>query len=414
MNSTAETHELQQPRLVIPERVLQRSGVKRGVLLLIAFLVAAVLGIIAYNRQPQGGPKYRTTQVVRRTITRSVEASGQLDVLSRVEVPASVTGQLAAILATPGTEVKAGQVLAELETTTAGLQVQSAKASQQAAAGRIAEAQAALEAARDTLSRVERLSARGLVSEQELAAARSSEAQARAAVRALRGEGAVAAGGVKSAELAKDHSVIRAPSEGVVLVAPPWRGAVVSPDKGPLFVIGSSLTSMRIDVSVAEADIGEVKVGQRAQFTVPAFSGRTFEAEVDRVQIEPRRDRTVVTYPVTLRAKNPDRVLLPGMTATVRIEVAEARDALAVREAALRFTPPDEEAGPPRTQIWLSPNGKRVDVVEIEPGLSDGAYTEVRPKAGTELSTGAFIAIGMAKGEGENGSGPGISLGGKK
>jgi HlyD family secretion protein len=122
----------------------------------------------------------------------------------------------------------------------------------------------------------------------------------------------------------------------------------------------------------------------------------------------------VVTYPVTLRAKNPDRTLLPGMTATVRIEVAEARDALAVREAALRFTPPDEEAGAPRSRLWQSPNGSRVEAIEIEPGLSDGAYTEVRPKPGNELTAGDFIAIGMAKGEGENGNGPGISLGGKK
>ncbi|HMJ13289.1 MAG TPA: efflux RND transporter periplasmic adaptor subunit [Polyangiaceae bacterium] len=414
MNSTAETHDLQQPRLVIPERVLQRSGARRNLVLLLAILATGIVAFIVWSRQPEGGPTYRTTQLSRRTITRSVEANGQLDVLNRVEVPASITGQLATILATPGMEVRAGQVLAELETTGAGLQVQNAKAAQQAASGRIAEAQAALEAARDTLARVERLSARGLVSEQELASARSQEAQARAAVRALRGEGAVAAGGVRSAELAKDHAVIRAPADGVVLVAPPWRGAVVSPEKGPLFVIGGSLISMRIDVSVAESDIGEVKVGQHASFSVPAFAGRTFEAEVDRVQIEPRRDRTVVTYPVTLRAKNPDRILLPGMTATVRIEVAEARDALVVREAALRFTPPDEEPGPPRSRLWLSPNGKRVEAVEIEPGLSDGAYTEVRPKQGNHLQAGDWIALGMAKGEGEHGSGPGISLGGKK
>jgi HlyD family secretion protein len=414
MTPTADTQELQQTRLVIPERILQRNGLRKSAIWFVLLAVAALVGIYLYNRQPPAGPSFRTTPIVRRTITRNVEASGQLDVLSRIEVPAPITGQISRIMATAGTEVKADQVLAELEASTAGLQVQNARAAQQAAAGRIAEAQAALEAARDALSRVERLSARGLVSDQELAEARSGEAQARAAVRALRGEGAVAAGGVRSAQLAKDQRVIKAPSDGVVLVAPAWRGAVVSPEKGPLFVLGSTLRSMRIEVSVAEADIGEVKVGQRATFSVPAFAGRAFQAEVDRVQIEPRRDRGVVTYPVTLRAQNPESLLLPGMTATVRIEVAEARDALAVREAALRFTPPDEEPGPLRSQIWRSPDGRRIEGILVEPGLSDGAYTEVKAKNGTSLQPGDHIAIGSAKGQGSGDTGPGISLGRKQ
>jgi HlyD family secretion protein len=310
--------------------------------------------------------------------------------------------------------VKAEQVLAELEAPTAKLEVQNARAAQQAAAGRVAEAEAALGAARDTRVRVERLAERGLVSEQELAAARSSVAKAEAALRALRGEGAVAAGGVRSAQLVQTQRTIRAPVGGVVLVAPSWRGAIVLPEKGPVFVIGSSLTNMRIDVSVAEADIGEVRQGQPARFTVPAFPGRQFEARVSRVQIEPRRDRSVVAYPVTLEAKNPERVLLPGMTATVRIEVAEARDVLAVREAALRFTPPDEEPGPFRSQLWLSPTGRGIEPITVTAGLSDGAYTQIQPAADSQLSAGDMIAIGLARvEEGGNTGGPGISLGKK-
>ena len=122
----------------------------------------------------------------------------------------------------------------------------------------------------------------------------------------------------------KALTAIRAPIDAVVLAAPERVGTVVSPEIGRLFVLGSTLDVMRIRVSVAEADVAEVKPGQSASFSVPAFPGRTFEARVVHVSPEAQRERSAVTYEVTLEASNRPQLLFPGMTADVRIGVARA------------------------------------------------------------------------------------------
>jgi HlyD family secretion protein len=204
----------------------------------------------------------------------------------------------------------------------------------------------------------------------------------------------------------------------VVLIAPENLGSAVGPER-PLFVLGDPLERVRVDVDVSEADIGLLQVGQAASFEVLTFPARTFSARVERLAVEPRRDAGVVTYGVRLLADNPDRALLPGMSATVKIEVKRVSQVLAVRDAALRFTPPsaDQQTEPaaPRSRVFVRSAPGELRALPVRAGLSDGMYTEITPEAGSDLAEGTQVAVGLlaAAISGNDRGQPGISLGGK-
>ena len=258
--------------LTIPQAVLggrARRWRRRGLALALALAATLVVLFFALReRTPE--PRYRLAPVARRSVASVVEATGFVDVEQRTDVPAPQTGQLQKILAREGARVKAGDLLAELDASAAKISVQSSRAALSAASGAVAEARAALEAANDTLQRLERLQARGLAADAEIAAARANAEKARAALSGARAKSGVASGELDAAELARGTLSLRAPVDGVVLQAPDVVGAVVSPEQGPLFVVGSPLDTMRIDARVGEADVGQVRPGQRVTFTVPA------------------------------------------------------------------------------------------------------------------------------------------------
>jgi HlyD family secretion protein len=214
-----------------------------------------------------------------------------------------------------------------------------------------------------------------------------------------------------AAELAKAELTLRAPADGIVLSLPRSSGALVSPARGALFTIGSTLDELRLEASVAEADIGAVQPGQAARFSVPAYAEASFSARVERVLIEPERRQGAVSYRVRLVADNGEHRLLPGMSANVSIAIAEAKDVLCVREAALRFTPEDAEPAQPRTRVWTSPDGIRLAPIAVVAGISDGAYTQIEVAPGARLAPGDPVVIGTFPPEGEEGAGAGIRLG---
>ncbi len=401
-------------RLEIP-KLARKARLRRGIVVVV---LLAGAGVVAVFWPHEGlGERYRTTAVSRRTIVKVVEATGHVDVRRRVEVPAPIPGRLVEILVAAREPVTRGQLLARLDDHAAALAVRGAQATVQAAAGRVAEARAALAAVTEERGRVERLVARGLASQQDLSSARAAVERAQAGLSAARAEQSAASGTVASAQLGRNLGDIVAPADGVVLVAPERLGAAVGPERGALFVIGDPLDVMRIDALVGEADIGDVRVGQATSFEVQAYPGRTFHAKVDRVGLEPTRADGLVTYPVTLLAANPGGVLLPGMTATVRLEVARRAGVFAVREAALRWSPADAGKAPPRSRVWRWTKRSTIEPVRITVGLSDGQYTEVTAAEGQQLDEGDRIALGLRSpgAGGVAGRGrPGISLGAKR
>ncbi|MET0387458.1 MAG: efflux RND transporter periplasmic adaptor subunit [Polyangiales bacterium] len=404
-------------RLQIPD-LHKRVRAQRFWLLLLP--LAALVAAYLYARKGDQVPEtYRTMKVERRDLVRVVESTGHLDARTRYEIPAPFAGRLTEILVKPGERVQQGQALARLDDREGVFAVRNASAAKQAASWRMEEAQGALDSALEERKRVERLAGRGLASEQELAAAKSAASRAKASLEGARAQQGAADTQLASARFTHTLGAITAPVNGVVLTAPENVGSAVTPER-PLFVLADPLERMRVDVDVAEGDIGEVRVGQEANFEVLSFPDRKFQARVERLAVEPRREGGVVTYSVRLLADNSDGVLLPGMTATVKLEVARLANVLAVRDAALRFLPPGYDPAPPRSRVFLHVGPGQVRPVAVHAGLSDGAYTAIEPTRAdasdnsVQITAGAAVAVGLLQASDTATSNqPGITLGGK-
>lgn len=409
--SQAET--LERPPLAIPPG-LQRTRPRRW-LIALASSVIAVIAIIAVRelRPEAASARYRTATAERRTITRTVKASGEIDVPKRHEVAALTEGRLAEIRAFSGMRVKKGDVLARLEAANQSIEVASARATERAAGARLRDAEARWATAAEKRERMQRLVGKDLIQKRHLSDAAHAEQSARGARDAARAERDMTAKKRLAAELAVSELMVRAPADGIVLSSPRAQGALVSPARGTLFTIGDTMEELRLEARVAEADIGAVAAGQSARFTVPAFTEQEFSARVERVLIEPERHEGAVFYRVVLVAENRGGRLLPGMTANVSIAIAEGRDVLAVREAALRFTPDDGQPAPPRSRVWKSPDGIRIAAVEVRPGITDGAYTEVSPAKDGSLAPGQAVVVGLIEAAAADDTGPGVRLGGR-
>ncbi|HVW27428.1 MAG TPA: efflux RND transporter periplasmic adaptor subunit [Polyangiaceae bacterium] len=398
--------------LVLPDAVARPPSKRRRAIFLVLLLLAAG-AVAAWTLSMRAGEvHYRVAPVVRRTVVQTVEAQGRLGVASRFEVASPRVGRLVNILVAVGDSVSKDQPLAELDQAPSQASVRGSRAARRAALSRVGEARAALTAARDTRIRTEALASRNVASDADVVNARTAEAKAAATLEAARSDYGVATENVTSAELEMDAGVIRAPASGTVLDAPRWPGMVVGPERGALFVIGTDVSSLRIDAPVAEADIGSIHEGQAAEFTVPAFPGRTFHAQVVDRALEPETTTTGISYRVGLSVANSDRALLPGMSADVRFEVARAEDALAVREAALRFAPENARDAPPRSRVFVTKGGKHPVPVNVVPGVSDAAFTAVTPRGSAALHVGDEVVIGLPPTDDETRrGGPGISLG---
>jgi HlyD family secretion protein len=403
--------------LTLPDQVAgKRRGRTLWLLLLGGAVVLAAVYFIFWSRQGPNNP-YRISPVEVRSIRQTVEAFGSLDVVGRVFVPAPRPGQLSEVYARRGTTVDANAPLAKLDASFATAELSAAKTALSASAARVERARTARASATEERTRAERLLGRGLVSAASVAAAKANEQEAIAALRTAEAQRELDQQSASGAKVRRDETTLRAPVSGFVLSATEDLGAMVGPQTGPLFVISPPLTELMLTVPISEADIGLVRIGQGAVFTVSAYPDRRFPAKVGEIESEPQRNGSSVSYRVRLRVQNPDGVLRPGMTTNVTLEIAEANEALAVREAALRFTPADapSEAGEPqRSRVWRQRTGGDLEPVEVVVGISDGAYTAVTLAAGAELAPGDMVAVGYAGSATRSSTkGPGISLGSK-
>jgi HlyD family secretion protein len=401
--------------LSLPEQMTSRRRNKRRWVLALLAVGGLLAAYFWFGRSSGEDNAYRVSPVERRDIRQTVEAFGSLDVPSRVYVPAPRPGQLNEIYVRRGQMVEAGQPLAKLDATGATAELNAAQTALAASAARVDRARAARASALEERARAARLLEKGLVSAGSVTAAKAKEAEATAELRAAEAQRDLEGQQVGGARLRRDETTLRAPVSGFVLSAAQDVGGMVGPQGEPLFVISPPLTQLLLTVPVSEADIGLVRKGQHAVFSVSAHAGRSFEGQIDEIESEPQRAGSAVSYRVRLQVKNPEGLLLPGMTANVTLEIAEAKGALAVREAALRFKPSDVAEDASRSRVWrLKPDGE-LEPVDVVVGLSDGAYTAVTPAAGAQLAVGDPVAVGLAGGSAPKSTkGPGISLGSKQ
>ncbi|MDQ8038024.1 MAG: efflux RND transporter periplasmic adaptor subunit [Pedobacter sp.] len=299
---------------------------------IVAVVIAALVAtlFVACRGKDDAALRYRSEAVDRGDITQTVSANGTLNPVTLVSVGTQVSGTVKKLYVDYNDRVEQGQVLVMLDD--ALLKAQLAQDS-----ANLAAAENALKVARNNLVRVRDLNKEGFVSQQELDTAEQASQDAIAKVTQLR------------ASVDKDHtnigySVIRSPVSGVVVSRSVDEGQTVAAsfNTPELFKIAKDLREMQIDAYFAEADIGQIKVGQKVKFRVDAFSGQRFTGTVKQIRLNPKTDSNVVTYDVVIAVANPDEKLLPGMTAYVDIGVQHRVDVLRVPNAALRFKPTDD------------------------------------------------------------------------
>jgi len=289
---------------------------------------AAVVWLLMPTKASAEG-RYTTVALEHGAITQSVAANGTLNPVVLVSVGSQVSGIVHKLHADFNGKVKAGQVLLELDPTLTRAQLQQSEAN-------LASAQASLDLAQANEERARGLYAQEYVTRQDLDVAVQ-------ALKAAKAQFAVVQAQVVRDRRNLDNTVIRSPVSGVVVSREVDVGQTVAASlQSPvLFKIAQDLSHMQIDTSYAEADIGNIRVGQQATFRVDAFPNRTFRGEVKQVRLNPTTQQNVVTYDVVVSVDNLDQALMPGMTAYVSILVAQRQNVLLVPNAALRFRPAD-------------------------------------------------------------------------
>jgi HlyD family secretion protein len=402
-----------------------------GVVVAAGFAYAA-LAYVQNKKKEASAVRYETKPVERGVLVVTVSATGTLEPVNEVEVGSEVSGTLKTVDADYNDRVKVGQVLARIDTSKLEAEVQESEAALEAAQAQVLEYEATLkegEAQLARLTQVRQLSGGKVPSRYELEAQEATVARARANVANAKASvsKAEATLRVKKSDLGK--AVIHSPVNGVVLTRSVEAGqtVVASMETPVLFTLAEDLKQLELHVDVDEADVGQVREGQEATFTVDAYPDRHFPATITQVRYGSTTTDGVVTYTTVLKVNNDDLSLRPGMTATAVITTRKLENALLAPSAALRFAPlqpqtpaQGQKSGgslidsllprPPREQAKkadgesVTDKGQKVYVlrggqlraVPVVTGLTDGIHTEITEGA---LEPGMDAVIEMTAGK---------------
>ncbi len=319
-----------------------RRWVKRLVVLFILGGLLAAGWAWRARRKAASAPRYKTEEVQRGDLRLTVSATGNLKGLDTVEVGAEVSGRILVVKVDYNDVVKKGQVLAEIDTEQLRANVEQAAAQLNSAIAQVKSAKATARETRLKANRAKELAGSGLISKQQLETAVAAAERADASVGTAQAQAVVATASLKSARTSRRKARVLSPIDGVVLARHIEQGQTVAAgfQTPVMFTLAKDLKRMVLHVDVDEADIGRVREGQPATFTVDAYPEKSFPAKLDSVRNIPKTEQKVVTYEAVLSLKNDALLLRPGMTATATIVTSEKKDVLLVPNAALRFTPP--------------------------------------------------------------------------
>jgi HlyD family secretion protein len=338
--------------------------------------------------------KVKTTTVRRGDIETLVITTGTLDPVSMVEVGSEVSGTIKNIYVDYNSRVKKGQALAELDRATFEDAVKQNEASYRVALAEMDKAKVALDEAKKTYDRMLDLFKKKMIAEQDKDDSETQYQTAKDDVKVALDGVEEAKAELESSRVDLNNTVIRSPIDGIVFSRDVNVGQTVAArfQTPVLFRIADDLSKMRVDVDVDEADVGKVKEGQRVRFSVEAFPEETFFGQVIQIRDEPDTSEDVVTYTTLVEIENPDSKLMPGMTATVSIVTAEAKNVLKIPNSALRYRPAVRSGlgsksanasdlkpspGKKATFVWVQGTNKKLTPVLIKTGITDSVYTEV-------------------------------------
>ncbi|MEB4591582.1 efflux RND transporter periplasmic adaptor subunit [Candidatus Thiothrix sp. Deng01] len=413
--------------------------------------VVVVLAVAAggwyYLQSPSASsePRFQTQPATRGNLSVSVTATGNLQPLNQVDIGTELSGTVEAVLVDNNDQVKKGQVLARLNTTQLKDTITKGKASLASAQAKVKQAAAKSKEARTNLNRLLQLnqsSGGKLPAKSDLDSAQAAMDSALADEAVSKTTVISAEADLRSSETNLGKAIITSPIDGVVLNRSVETGQTVAASLSAptLFTLAEDLSKMELEVGVDEADVGQVKEGQKAEFTVDAWPGRKYPASITRVSLGSTTADNVVSYATTLSVANADLTLRPGMTATATISTDSRENALLVPNAALRFKPtfggngggrpsgdqsgggflsklmprppgmnrqrtqpskPDAAVGNSEQRVWILQDG-HPRPVKVQTGITDGKMTEV---VSGDLQPDMPVIIGSAA-AGAGNSGP--------
>lgn len=368
-----------------------------------SFVIIALIACFSIFKS--GGAKYVTKEITSETITQYVEASGTIKPINTIEVGTQVSGTVAGIYVDYNSVVKKGDLLAELDPSLFQANVDQSTAKLNNAQATYAKATSTLNYKRNNYQRYKHLYEKNYVSKDEVELALSNYQQAQAEVSAASAEVSAAKATLDNNMTNLRYSKIVSPVDGTVISRAVDVGQTVAAsfNTPTLFEVAEDLTQMQIEASVSEADIGKVKVGQKATYTLDGYQDRKFEGTVTQVRLASTTTNNVVTYAVIISVDNSEGLVIPGMSANVSIITDKVENALCVPPQALKFTPETNGQKYEQQGIWVqTKNGLKRYNIEI--GATDDNHTQVISK---DLKIGDKVVVGTLGGKKkQNGSMP--------
>jgi len=419
MSTTATQPDQELARILGAESASnRRSKYVRWIAAALALLAAIAGYRLLTSRSQNQLPLYETEPVTRATLRVTVSATGNLAPTNKIEIGCEQSGTIETVMVQENDRVTKGQVLARLDVSKLQDQITKSQAALSSYQAKLAQAETTLQLDRASLDRdkeVSRLSGGKVPSKTEMESAQATLDRAQADVLSARADLNQGRASLSSDQTNLSKASIRSPVNGVVLsrAAEPGQTVAAGLQVTTLFTVAEDLRQMDLKVDVDEADVGGVKEGQTATFTVDAYPGRKYSARVTRVAYGSTTKNNVVSYSTVLKVKNDDLSLRPGMTATAEIATVTRDNALLVPNAALRFTPATPAGAPPSgglldsllphppadkssqsaatkpkgrsQQVWVLVDGKPL-AIPVTVGVTDGRFTEI---------TGGDIKEGM-------------------
>jgi HlyD family secretion protein len=319
---------------------------KKVIIGVVILIVAAgiVFGFAYFNRNNNNGLQYELATIDKGTVTALVDTTGTLNPVTIVDIGSQVSGKIENIYVDFNSQVKAGQVLAELEQLNFQTKVQQNEANYLSSVAAVEKSKVSMENSKKKYDRAKSLFEKELISFEEFETTEVQYFSAKADLQSSEARLEQAKAQLDTSKVDLTYTIIKSPIDGIVINRNVNVGQTVAASfQAPvLFQVANDLTKMQVECSVDEADIGKVKEGQTARFTVDAFPDENFAGIVKQVRYSPEVISNVVTYTTIVDVENPEIKLRPGMTATISIVVGEAKNALRVPNSALRFQPPPE------------------------------------------------------------------------
>jgi len=386
--------------------------------LAVVVLVGAYL-VFFGSGDSANGVSYVIEAARRGALIETVTATGTVEPTNQVEISSELSGTVKQVLVDYNDKVTSGQALAMLDTDKLNAELQHATASLTVKNALVQQAEATLFEAKQSYDRTLALMEKDFVSQATRESAEATYRRALAGVAVAKGDVQVAEADLLTDEANLRKATIRSPINGVVMsrTVEPGQTVAASLQAPVLFTLAEDLASMRLEVDVDEADVGQVKEGQQATFTVEAYRDSSFPAEVTEVRVAPVTINNIVTYTGVLSLDNSELLLRPGMTATAEIVVKNVEDALLIPNAALRFAPaaatettssgggilsmlmPRPPRGTNVAKVEEPANGERAvhvledgapKMVAVRVGATDGMWTEVLDGP---LEAGALVIV---------------------